>query len=750
VKEGLARLVVELSKKTWPQQWPTFLEDLDVLTGYGATQVEVVLLVFRRLAEDLHVHTDTSLTSTRRKEMGGALREHIKAIYHFLMQNLEFPAVASLCGVALSTITVYVEWVGWSDLLSDDCKLLRLLYSFISVEQLKTGACECLLAILSRKGDLKRTMKEREKLLVLLSKDALQVILDASMQAASLGVDEVQYVFLKRVCQVLVELGTSQIARLWDVKFQAPPGFEIYLKVMLEFFKHQSQLLCMTATSLWSVFLAHSYITDNPTFRNILTELFPEACKKLLRVGNPYSSSTDAITEYNRIDFDDPNEYITFYSMFRNRLTIMLTRMCQKAAIPDNTFAQTLALATTLTQQAPTEECTKDSMLYLEWDAFVAVMECWTNVMKADTELRAALSEKATALTHLVLNYDPKDALVLCCVLRCLNSGLMWVLDLDPSKLLQPYLQKVFSCIQCLGELRSKERKVLAAQNIAMQGFVKLCSVFGDLLLPHLVQLFEQYATLTKKELLTYSMKSSFTEGFVILNLLRPDLQQQAVFLRQLMQEANTLLQELQQCGALSSLEGLVQYLGLHTSPSDITFCPEHRAQLCYVAHVISVVLKKSVSSSDGQASAEQHPSYHLTVPLLSQFILPLIGLLHDLWSGKAKHLTSTYFQRLYELSVAEKEIIRGKVLSFSSSQPSQGDDMSQMQNSLVSTSEVCLQCVVNAFSVFGCQHMLDIGFVDNSIQAIFPSTAELNCWKTRGVIRILPTLIQYSYMPLP
>ena len=46
------------------------------------------------------------------------------------------------------------------------------------------------------------------------------------------------------------------------------------------------QLLCMTATSLWSVFLAHSYIIDNPTFRSILTELFPEACKKLLRVGD--------------------------------------------------------------------------------------------------------------------------------------------------------------------------------------------------------------------------------------------------------------------------------------------------------------------------------------------------------------------------------------------------------------------------------------------------------------------------------
>ena len=34
-------------------------------------------------------------------------------------------------------------------------------------------------------------------------------------KAAAAGVDETQYVFLKRVCQVLVELGTSQIARLW-------------------------------------------------------------------------------------------------------------------------------------------------------------------------------------------------------------------------------------------------------------------------------------------------------------------------------------------------------------------------------------------------------------------------------------------------------------------------------------------------------------------------------------------------------
>ena len=38
----------------------------------------------------------------------------------------------------------------------------------------------------------------------------------------------------------------------------------------------------------------------------------------------------------------------------------------------------------------------------------------------------------------------------------------------------------------------------------------------------------------------------------------------------------------------------------------------------------------------------------------------PYCRLLHELWSGKAKHLTSSYFQHLYQLSIAEKEIIRG------------------------------------------------------------------------------------------
>ena len=52
------------------------------------SQVELVLLVFRRLAEDIHLF-ESDLPSKRKKEMSAALSENIRDIFAFLVQNLE-------------------------------------------------------------------------------------------------------------------------------------------------------------------------------------------------------------------------------------------------------------------------------------------------------------------------------------------------------------------------------------------------------------------------------------------------------------------------------------------------------------------------------------------------------------------------------------------------------------------------------------------------------------------------------------
>lgn len=53
VKDALSKIIVEMVKREWPQQWPTFLAELNVASVQGPVQAEIVLLVFLRLCEDV-------------------------------------------------------------------------------------------------------------------------------------------------------------------------------------------------------------------------------------------------------------------------------------------------------------------------------------------------------------------------------------------------------------------------------------------------------------------------------------------------------------------------------------------------------------------------------------------------------------------------------------------------------------------------------------------------------------------------
>ena len=53
IKDALARVIVEMIKREWPQQWPSLLEELQVASSRGPGQTELVLFIFLRLAEDV-------------------------------------------------------------------------------------------------------------------------------------------------------------------------------------------------------------------------------------------------------------------------------------------------------------------------------------------------------------------------------------------------------------------------------------------------------------------------------------------------------------------------------------------------------------------------------------------------------------------------------------------------------------------------------------------------------------------------
>ena len=79
------------------------------------TQVEVVLMVFRRLAEDLHLFPG-GLTTPRKRDMTTALRHHVTHIFQFLLQNLEvqtgsiiIPVCPSLQSLSLPVYQVQLD-----------------------------------------------------------------------------------------------------------------------------------------------------------------------------------------------------------------------------------------------------------------------------------------------------------------------------------------------------------------------------------------------------------------------------------------------------------------------------------------------------------------------------------------------------------------------------------------------------------------------------------------------------------------
>ena len=49
----IARIVVEMAKREWPQHWTTMVDELCALSSQGNIQAEIVLRTFLRLSEDL-------------------------------------------------------------------------------------------------------------------------------------------------------------------------------------------------------------------------------------------------------------------------------------------------------------------------------------------------------------------------------------------------------------------------------------------------------------------------------------------------------------------------------------------------------------------------------------------------------------------------------------------------------------------------------------------------------------------------
>ncbi|GFS47540.1 exportin-5 [Trichonephila inaurata madagascariensis] len=122
IKDAACKIVVEIIKREWPQQWTSLMEELDRLCRLGDTQVELVLLIFSQ-------------------------KYLIKK--KFNIKGTETMINYRLSKVTLDTLCAFVDWVHIDHIKSGP--LIPTLCRLLGCPDIRLDAIKCLRDVVDRK-----------------------------------------------------------------------------------------------------------------------------------------------------------------------------------------------------------------------------------------------------------------------------------------------------------------------------------------------------------------------------------------------------------------------------------------------------------------------------------------------------------------------------------------------------------------------------------------------------------------------
>lgn len=297
IKDALSRIIVEMIKREWPQQWTTLLAELSDACTKGEPQTELVLLIFLRLVEDVAL-LQTIESNQRRKDIYQALTVNMTEIFNFFLRLIELHvgafrsttaigdqskalAHSRVVQVVLLTLTGFVEWVSITHIMAEDGRLLQILCILLNDIAFQIPAAECLAIIVNRRGQL----KDRRPLALLFSKEAIEYIYRAASTSTGIPSDH-YYAFLKKLVAVVSGM-TSQLVVLWgkdDTTTIQPSQFSTFLGIIFTLARHPSLTLTHGATLMWNVLLKHEHISKSQIFAEYVPKIIEVVGPKVLKV----------------------------------------------------------------------------------------------------------------------------------------------------------------------------------------------------------------------------------------------------------------------------------------------------------------------------------------------------------------------------------------------------------------------------------------------------------------------------------
>lgn len=521
---------------------------------------------------------------------------------------------------------------------------------------------------MNRKGRI----EERKPLLILFSDETAACLLTAS-KVESTSQNEQQYLFKKKLIQVLTGLGT-QICALWGKEGGLPGrpnNFSVYLDAILEFSSHPSLTLAHLANPLWNNMLKHDHISRDPVFLSYIPRWVQCTAPKIMKVNFPNSTvPCNDTASYCKIDCDSEEEFSLFF--YRCRTDLLDTFRQATVVAPLVTFGYIEQwLGKCLLVPNNTYGLSSHDPLYLEWEALANVVDSVLSRLLQATERPSTAA--GLRLLELCLAYKPQDPLVLSTLLTCISALFVFLsmssghmapsvnpVAMSGAVLLPQVLEKIFSVLMFSPSGQTKETRSRAVKNVrrhAASLMVKIGHKYPLLLLPVFDQIRMTVANLENQSgaaQLSMLERVTLKEALLLISNHFCDYERQTTFVSEIMIEANVHWQNIAATHTLKDVTKFITFMGLDkppVSPGIEDSEGRNRSHIVLCVNLLLGIVKRCAWPDDPERAARggfvvgltesgnpvcRNPSTPHVVPLLPH-LLDLMRIFNELYSPEAQ-----------------------------------------------------------------------------------------------------------------
>eukprot|EP01135_Chromosphaera_perkinsii_P008129 Nk52_evm45s1129 gene=Nk52_evmTU45s1129 len=678
IKEKLSQLVVEIAKREWPQHWPGMIDSLFQIAGLGEVQLELVLLVFLSLNEDIERFND-ELDNKRKIDLHSGLLVIVDQLLSFLISQLESrveqlkqfapdnPACKvnySLCETILRVFAVFLEWIPFRE----SYESLPGFFCYLAqVPRLRLHACECISVIAQRKPKF----DDRFVMLAMFREMFnLKSTLDMCVHGGLKFSDEDTHAFVKAICKSLSLFGANHLPFLFSKLNSFPPGTDTYIMLMLVFYGHHSVIVSSFTLNTWISIFRNEELSKSSLVQSFLPVIIANTLDRAVRNGDPSWTGSEA-SIYSKQDFDDWDDYNDFIATLRNKLFDLIGLLilaspgeCVHTACQKAKEAVLSPFMARITSSGGSVDPRSSVGVQIE-GCFYGVDSVVNNLGKLfksngsflKSYKESPLNSELMGFFDFLIAFESDDPVLLHMVVASFSSLHVYLsfIETDITRL----VGKLTQLVKFIPEKEKSmfaEKGVLSSDTLVLRRksqalFNKLCGTQASRMVGSLPELTNYVMELFNSGQLGHSDMPAVLDSLVSVSNGYATGEQQQEYVDSLLNRFCSPILDL--LSTISSPEGFVQFLGINrqvdtSTSSMVPFCRDldmkSRRVLLAVAHTLAVCIK----TCKLKTASGQHPCKNIIGKFLP-VILNMIKTIHFLWTAQGRSMVSKSFQCLFE-----------------------------------------------------------------------------------------------------